>query len=131
MVDAGKDDVDGLVRQAVHQVKVNRVDSFIAQPGDNLGSHGKGLNATDRHLDIIVEVLHAKAHAIHPGPGKRANIVLGGGPRVQLNRHFRVATDTERTMEMIVDTSPIIPAQHRRALAASVDERGIEASRQG
>ena len=79
--------VDGLERQPVHQIEIDRRHAGRAQAGDGARNHLGRLNTPDRGLDGGIEGLYAQADASNAIAGERGGPVPLEAARIDLHRH--------------------------------------------
>src|SRR5690606_13970069 len=79
----------GLQRQAIDQVDVHRAEAGPPAFVDHGGRPGHRLDAVDRALHPLVEVLHTQAGAVETRAGEVRDVARPDVPRVELDGEIR------------------------------------------
>ena len=124
--------LDGLLRQAVHQIQIE-----IVEPGTPQFVHRSmnilsAMDASKRFQLLLVEGLHAERHASHAGFAIPREATMLDGSRVRLERHFQLVTDDESRSHRFQEQTDLLGTEQARRAAAEEnrDERSIAHLRQ-
>ena len=110
--------LDALLRQAIHEIDIDRVDADSAQQLDRPLHHFIGLHASDRALHVGVEVLRTKADAVDPDGRKACRQLRSDRARVELDGMLAQDAKVESLAQRLNDLlQPLCPKQARRAAA--------------
>ena len=98
----------GLERQPIDQVEVGGLEAEPPRVLEKLLRHLVRLVATDRLLDVGVEVLHAHREPIEAEVAQRLEVLDGGHPRVDFDRHLRIVLELEVSPDVGVDAPHLL-----------------------
>ncbi len=110
-----------LVRQAIHQIEVQRRDCALAKPIADLRDGLDRLNPVDRRLHARVELLNPEAGAVAAHRGQRIGGRLVERARVDLHGDFGVFGNVEALADRRIDAGEIGGRKRCRGAAAPMD----------
>ena len=117
---SGRDIRGGLMRQAVYQVHVDRMDPGGAQVAYQARHHLRRLDAVDGGLHRRRERLHTQAGTCHAGGGEGLHLTVMQGARIKLDRDFSALPDADTVSKRLNERGKIIRLQRVGGSAAEV-----------
>ncbi len=113
----------GLLRQAVDQIDIDRLEAVLARRFDHLRGFFHALDAVDGALDFGVEVLHADADAVHAQRAQQRHLLLADLARIHLDRILAVRIELEALAYHLHQLGEFGLAEERRRAAAPMHLR--------
>ena len=120
-----------LMRQAVHQIDIDRLDPGLSQPIDDPSRGRERLDAIDRFLHLGIDILQADAGAGDANGGEGSDLVLAEAARVDLDRELGIIGDRELVMQMLAEPADVVTFENGRAAAAEMEVTELATGTEG